>query len=258
MSSIQEKNHRFTKEALEGSISSPMERINCAAYPKLGLILSKDSSFIHLLDGAMNSSRKVIQKPVNVLVIPFVQVLCVAMAFCVKLIRKLNGGVSFTSLDKFITEINQLKSKHHSRSFKKNEIKAQTESTKYDDEMKERLSATSTETSNESKIIQKVVTFASVALVYVQFTLLIYLLGYTQLRAGFIFLLVCAATISYLILKMSFMTNIRKEKRISRRQQKIEKIYEALNSPRSGSLLFTHLRLRSREKENCLTKVKLL
>lgn len=60
-----------------------------------GSIFSKDSTFIHLLENALNSSRAFVQKPAIVLVIPAVHILCVAMALCVNLIRKLTGGVSF-------------------------------------------------------------------------------------------------------------------------------------------------------------------
>lgn len=82
----------------------------------------------------MNSSRAVVQKPAIVLILPAVQILCVAMALLVELIRKLTGGVSFEvnkflscvvivnltfhhplsfkqKLDSFIAQINQLKSK---------------------------------------------------------------------------------------------------------------------------------------------------
>lgn len=60
-----------------------------------GSILSRDSSFKHLLEKTMNSSRAFVQKPVTVLVIPAVQLLCIAMSVCVNLIRQLTGGVSF-------------------------------------------------------------------------------------------------------------------------------------------------------------------
>ena len=206
-----------------------------------GSIFSRDSSIIHLLVNAMNSSRAVVQKPVTVVIIPAIQFLCVAMAFLVYLIRKLNRGVSCEvnknpynlvitillsslsslkqKLDKFISEINQLQSNQQTYSVQKT-IKArisktleqQISSSNQESQVETRgellLDKTPSESSktkqilDDNKRLMQVATFAAVAFVYVQFCFLLYFTSLTQFRIGFVFLLACAFYISYIYLKV--------------------------------------------------------
>jgi hypothetical protein len=57
-----------------------------------GSIFSKDSSFIHLLQSSINSSRQLVQKPATVLLSPAVRILYVAMALAGCVIRRLGGA----------------------------------------------------------------------------------------------------------------------------------------------------------------------
>jgi hypothetical protein len=59
-----------------------------------GLVFTKNSALIHMLENLMNSSRTIIQKPALVVIFPALQLLCVAMAMCVNLIRKHSRSTS--------------------------------------------------------------------------------------------------------------------------------------------------------------------
>jgi hypothetical protein len=237
MSSLLEKQERDCSRPPKGVLKRrfSFDRIKCsAAYPLLGSILKKDSSFIHLLKNAMTSSRAFVQKPAIALVIPAVHILCVAIAFLASLIRQLNGGVSFEKLDQFIAEINQLKSKRQSSSVQK-EIRQRIErviekdiSSSTEHSQCERLNG---ETlccdniideciqSNKRRLL-RISSFSCIFLVYLQFVVLIYLLGNTHLRLGLVFLLVCALAVTYLVLKISFITKSHGKKQHTRRHKR--------------------------------------
>lgn len=201
-----------------------------------GSVFTKEASFIRLLENSLNSSRAFVQKPALVLVIPAVHIFCVAMAVCVNLIRKLTGGVSFEvnrilisslshfiiisfiylqKLDKFIAEVHQLKSKHQSYSVIKRINKKIEEQTNSQKAVEKSLSCCRVEERTEehqevftSKRLLRVAAFVSISLVYIQFFFLLILISLTQIRAGFIFLLICTFYLSYLVLKVSLTLSV--------------------------------------------------
>lgn len=56
----------------------------------------------------------------------------------------------------------------------------------------------------DKRLVLRVVSFACIFLVYTQFICLAYLITIAQLRAGFIFLIVCSFTLTYLVLQVNF------------------------------------------------------
>lgn len=204
-----------------------------------GSVFTKEASFIRLLENSLNSSRAFVQKPALVLVVPAVHIFCVAMAVCVNLIRRLTGGVSFEvnrilistrahlfigffplqKLDKFIAEINQLKSKHQSYSVQKTfkaRINQQIDVRSIlqgDNKVIERVLNCCEEAEKQTKRHQEelsktnrllmIASFASIFLVYIQFFLLLILIANTPIRAGYVFLLVCTSYLSYIVVKVS-------------------------------------------------------
>lgn len=213
-----------------------------------GSIFSKDSSLIHLVVNAINSSRNALEKPTVVLVLPAVQFLCVAMAFGGQLIRAIGEGVSFEvnklklsyllwflhflnlslqSIHKVIERINQFKSKQsysvrrHVQAKNKQENQEQIVN-KEEDVRTTRGDCLDGETfydcretfedcsrKSSDNFALKIASLGCVFLVYLQFSFLVCLVGYTQMKAGFVFLLVCAFCISSLVLKVRIDCNLK-------------------------------------------------
>jgi hypothetical protein len=244
-----------SQSSIQNNISSNRQSIINQTFPKTtnlitnffshlsGSVFSKDSSLIHVVDNAMNSSKTLLEKPTVVLILPAVQLLCVAMALPGQLIRSITGGVSFEvnnkvlshivsefhfhylspqQLNNIIDRINQLRSRHQSYSVcrKIRSINKQENNEKIEDEVDDKSTTRGDSSEGETffdcretsdcygkssdNFSLKIASFGCVFLVYLQFSFLLYLIGLTQIKAGFIFLLVCAFCISSLVLKVSF------------------------------------------------------
>lgn len=100
-------------------------------------------------------------------------------------------------------KINQLESKQSSFSVQR-KIK-----TRIAEENEKKISSATgcmdnegTELAPKTNLVLQITSFTCVCLVYLQFTFLLFLITLTQLRVGFVFLLVCALSICYLVLKV--------------------------------------------------------
>lgn len=226
MSSVQEN---ITNAAIKNILirKGSLNKIKCCAYSTLGFVFSKKFSVINVLDDAMNSSRTLIKMPVITIIMPTVHILCVAMSVLINLIRNQNFavGMSFETLDKFITEFNQLKAARMDR---------QTENIEVD-----KVSMPSSEAEKDDifygpmckKITQKktdrlliVASYTSIIFVYAQFLLLLYLIGISIVKLGMLFMLVCATAIGYLIIKILFLNAARKSHPSRRCSRKLKAV----------------------------------
>lgn len=117
-------------------------------------------------------------------------------------------------LDKFIAEINQLKSKQQSYCVEK-AIKSRISRTleqqiPSSNEAREELllcrtcleSSKGKETPSDNKRLLRFASFSSIAFVYIQCCFLVFLTSQTQFKAGFVFLLACALYLNYIYLKV--------------------------------------------------------
>lgn len=67
-------------------------------------MFAKKVVLINILEDTMNSSKEYIQKPVNIIIVPSIQIFCVAMSILINLIRnqKFVVGLSFEVNKHFI------------------------------------------------------------------------------------------------------------------------------------------------------------
>ncbi|KAL7049354.1 hypothetical protein ACKWTF_003663 [Chironomus riparius] len=215
-----------------------LDKIKCCAYSTLESMFAKKVVLINILEDTMNSSKELIQKPVNIIIVPSIQIFCVAMSILINLIRnqKFVGGLSFEKLEKFIIEFNQLKALRQRNLCK---VERQTENKETDkvELTTETIPSKITRNDddeifydcNEEEITDrktdrflKAASYASIVYIYAQLSLLVYLAGLSTLKLGILFMFVCVAAIAYFLIKMSFMKKSQSSRRCSRRLKAVK------------------------------------
>ncbi|CAO1308291.1 unnamed protein product [Diamesa hyperborea] len=181
------------------------------------------------------STRNLVQKPVVILIIPAIQMLCVAISMSLSVLCKFTGGVSFEKFNKYISEINHVKSESNNqrqsytvqKEIKKERkcknIEAVEKDVKVRDEnvpnplrnttdnkevfydCKEEVDPLNKSTSKlYNNLFLSVIVYSSAIYIFVQLSTLVYLLNNSTLKPGLIFLLICLGYLAFMVFKISF------------------------------------------------------